>query len=90
MPGDLVLGPRPAAVERLGDRGVILGIALDGVVNLDPHEDTPGGDSSGKPAPSLESITAKVNRAVSVSVGALREALAKVYHADRIVAELKN
>jgi hypothetical protein len=29
-----------------------------------------------------------VNRAVAVSVGALREGLAKVYHADRIVAEL--
>jgi peptidase S46-like protein len=28
------------------------------------------------------------NRAVAVAVGALREALAKVYHADRIVAEL--
>jgi S1-C subfamily serine protease len=30
------------------------------------------------------------NRAVAVAVGALREALAKVYHADRIVAELAN
>ena len=29
-----------------------------------------------------------VNRAVAVNVGALREGLAKVYHADRIVAEL--
>jgi hypothetical protein len=29
-----------------------------------------------------------VNRAVAVNVGALREALAKVYHADRIVEEL--
>ncbi|HEY7298753.1 MAG TPA: S46 family peptidase [Xanthobacteraceae bacterium] len=29
-----------------------------------------------------------VNRAVAVNVGALREALAKVYHADRIVREL--
>jgi len=28
------------------------------------------------------------NRAVAVAVGALREALAKVYHADRVVAEL--
>jgi hypothetical protein len=31
-----------------------------------------------------------VNRAVAVNVGALREALAKVYHADRIVQELAN
>lgn len=31
---------------------------------------------------------AEQNRAVAVAVGALREALAKVYHADRIVAEL--
>jgi hypothetical protein len=31
-----------------------------------------------------------VNRAVAVDVGALREALAKVYHADRIVRELAN
>jgi S1-C subfamily serine protease len=30
----------------------------------------------------------KVNRAVAVSVGILREGLAKVYHADRIVDEL--
>jgi peptidase S46-like protein len=30
------------------------------------------------------------NRAVAVAVGTLREALAKVYHADRIVAELAN
>jgi S1-C subfamily serine protease len=29
-----------------------------------------------------------VNRAVSVNVGALREALTKIYHADRIAAEL--
>jgi Peptidase S46 len=29
-----------------------------------------------------------VNRAVFVSVGILREGLAKVYHADRLVAEL--
>jgi V8-like Glu-specific endopeptidase len=28
------------------------------------------------------------NRAVAVAVGALREALAKIYHADRIVDEL--
>jgi Peptidase S46 len=32
----------------------------------------------------------KVNRAVAVSVGMLREVLAKVYHADRIVRELTN
>jgi peptidase S46-like protein len=32
----------------------------------------------------------KVNRAVAVSVGVLREGLAKVYHADRIVDELAN
>jgi hypothetical protein len=31
-----------------------------------------------------------VNRAVAVNVAALREALAKVYHADRIVQELAN
>jgi hypothetical protein len=30
----------------------------------------------------------KQNRAVAVAVGALREALAKIYHADRIVDEL--
>ena len=29
-----------------------------------------------------------VNRAVAVNSGALREALAKIYHADRIVDEL--
>jgi hypothetical protein len=29
-----------------------------------------------------------VNRAVAVNSGALREALAKVYHADRVVSEL--
>jgi hypothetical protein len=29
-----------------------------------------------------------VNRAIAVSTGALRESLAKIYHADRIVAEL--
>jgi hypothetical protein len=33
---------------------------------------------------------AGVNRAVAVAVGALREALVKVYHADRIAEELKN
>ncbi len=31
---------------------------------------------------------AAVNRAVAVNVGALREALSKVYHADRLMAEL--
>jgi thiol-disulfide isomerase/thioredoxin len=57
------IGDLNALQKRLGDRVVILGIALDGLPNLDPHED--GGDNSGKPAPSLESITAKVNRAVT-------------------------
>jgi thiol-disulfide isomerase/thioredoxin len=59
------IGDLNALQKRLGDRLVILGIALDGVPNIDPHEDTEGGARSGKPAPSWESIAAKVNRAVT-------------------------
>ena len=59
------IGALNALQKRLGDRVVVLGIALDGVPNIDPHEDTEAGTSSGKTAPSLESITANVNRAVA-------------------------
>lgn len=57
------IGDLNALQKRLGGRVVILGIALDGLPNLHPHED--GAGSSGKPAPSLEAITAKVTRAVT-------------------------
>ncbi len=53
--------------------GQIVGLIFDGNIQ------SLGGDFGYDPA---------VNRAVAVSVGALREGLAKVYHADRIVAEL--
>lgn len=58
------VGDLNALQKRLGDRLVILGIALDGLPNMDPHGDAEAGDSSAKPAASLASITAKVNRAV--------------------------
>jgi hypothetical protein len=53
--------------------GEIVGLIFDGNIQ------SLGGDFGFDPA---------VNRAVAVNVGALREGLAKVYHADRIVAEL--
>jgi hypothetical protein len=53
--------------------GEIIGLIFDGNIQ------SLGGDFGFDPA---------VNRAVAVNVGALREGLAKVYHADRIVAEL--
>jgi peroxiredoxin len=55
------VGDLNALQKRLGDRAVILGIALDGVPNLDPH----GDPEASKPSPSLESIISKVNRAVT-------------------------
>jgi hypothetical protein len=51
----------------------VVGLIFDGNIQ------SLGGDFGYDPA---------VNRAVAVNVGALREALAKVYHADRIVDEL--
>ncbi len=53
--------------------GEIVGLIFDGNIQ------SLGGDFGFDPA---------VNRAVAVNAGALREALAKVYHADRLVAEL--
>ncbi len=53
--------------------GEIVGLIFDGNIQ------SLGGDFGFDPA---------VNRAVAVNVGALREALTKVYHADRIAAEL--
>ena len=55
--------------------GEVVGLIFDGNIQ------SLGGDFGFDPA---------VNRAVAVNVGALREALFKVYHADRIVEELKN
>ncbi len=57
----------------IGKDGEIVGLIFDGDIQ------SLGGDFGFDPA---------VNRAVAVSVGALREGLAKVYHADRILAEL--
>ena len=54
--------------------GEIVGLIFDGNIQ------SLGGDFGFDPA---------VNRAVAVNVGALREALTRVYHADRIAAELK-
>jgi hypothetical protein len=53
--------------------GEVVGLIFDGNIQ------SLGGDFGYDPA---------VNRAVAVNVGALREALSKVYHADRIVDEL--
>ncbi|MGO9485813.1 MAG: S46 family peptidase, partial [Rhodomicrobium sp.] len=53
--------------------GEIVGLIFDGNIQ------SLGGDYGFDPA---------ANRAVAVNVGALREGLAKVYHADRLVAEL--
>ena len=55
--------------------GEIVGLLFDGNIQ------SLGGDFGYDPA---------VNRTVAVNVGALREALSKVYHADRIVDELAN
>ncbi len=57
----------------INKEGEIVGLIFDGNIQ------SLGGDFGFDPA---------VNRAVAVNVGALREALAKVYHADRLVAEL--
>ena len=54
--------------------GEIVGLIFDG------NNQSLGGDFGFDPA---------VNRAVAVNVGALREALTKIYPADRIAAELK-
>ena len=54
--------------------GEIVGLIFDGNIQ------SLGGDFGFDPA---------VNRAAAVNVGALREALTRVYHADRIAAELK-
>lgn len=54
--------------------GAVAGLIFDGNIQ------SLGGDFGFDPA---------VNRAVAVSVGALREALTQVYRADRIAAELK-
>ena len=54
--------------------GEVVGLIFDGNIQ------SLGGDFGFDPA---------VNRAVAVNVGALREALTRVYHADRIAAELK-
>jgi Peptidase S46 len=53
--------------------GEVVGLIFDGNIQ------SLGGDFGFDPA---------VNRAVAVNVGALREGLAKVYHADRLAAEL--
>jgi len=55
--------------------GEVVGLIFDGNIQ------SLGGDFGFDPA---------VNRAVAVNVGALKEALAKIYHADRLVAELAN
>jgi hypothetical protein len=57
----------------INKEGEIVGLIFDGNIQ------SLGGDFGFDPA---------VNRAVAVNVGALREGLAKVYHADRLVAEL--
>jgi Peptidase S46 len=57
----------------LNQAAEVVGLIFDGNIQ------SLGGDFGFDPA---------VNRAVAVNVGALREALAKVYHADRIVDEL--
>ena len=57
----------------LNKAGEVVGLIFDGNIQ------SLGGDFGFDPA---------VNRAVAVNVGALREALAKVYHADRVVDEL--
>jgi hypothetical protein len=57
----------------INKNGEIVGLIFDGDIQ------SLGGDFG---------FDASVNRAVAVSVGALREGLAKVYHADRIAAEL--
>jgi len=53
--------------------GEVVGLIFDGNIQ------SLAGDFAYDPA---------VNRAVAVSVGALRETLSKIYHADRIVDEL--
>jgi hypothetical protein len=53
--------------------GEVVGLIFDG------NREGLGGDFGYDPA---------VNRAIAVAVGAIRTALAKVYHADRLVAEL--
>jgi len=53
--------------------GEVIGLIFDGNIQ------SLGGDFGFDPA---------VNRSVGVNAGALKEALAKVYHADRLVAEL--
>lgn len=53
--------------------GEVVGLIFDG------NRQSLGGDYGYDPAQ---------NRAVAVAVGALREALTKVYHADRLVTEL--
>ena len=53
--------------------GEIVGLIFDGNIQ------SLGGDFGYEPA---------VNRAVAVNVGALREALSKVYRADRLLEEL--
>ncbi len=57
----------------INKKGEVVGLIFDGNIQ------SLGGDFGYDPAQ---------NRAVSVSTGALREALDKVYHADRIVKEL--
>jgi hypothetical protein len=57
----------------IGKAGEIVGLIFDGNIQ------SLGGDFGFDP---------EVNRAVAVNVGALREALHKVYHADRIAEEL--
>ncbi|HZV21475.1 MAG TPA: S46 family peptidase, partial [Hyphomicrobiales bacterium] len=58
----------------IGKDGKVVGLIFDG------NRQSLGGDFG---------FDAAVNRAVAVNVGALREALAKVYHADRLVRELE-
>jgi hypothetical protein len=55
-------------------RGEVVGLVFDGNI------DSLGGEYA---------FDARVNRTVAVTVGALRMALDKVYHADRLVEELK-
>ena len=57
----------------INSAGEVVGLIFDG------NKQSLGGDFGYDPSR---------NRAIAVNVGALREALAKVYHADRLVTEL--
>jgi thiol-disulfide isomerase/thioredoxin len=59
------IGDLNALQKRLGDRVGILGIALDGVPNVEDPQDKEKEEGTGKTETSLEAITAKIKRTVS-------------------------